>query len=391
MDIHEFQAKLILSSFGAHILRGYVAFSMSEAEKLIQNFSGDAMVIKAQVHAGGRGKAGGVKLAKSKEEALQFAKNMLGMKLVTKQTGAEGKIVSKLYIEDVLNIKNEFYLSLIVDRDTNNLCFVASKAGGMDIEEVAEKNPEAILKVVIDAFYGLQDFHIQRIGYFLGLTDKAKFASLRKTIRALYECFLAKDASQIEINPLVETVDGDDLVVLDAKMSFDDNALYRQKEVAELFDEDEINKLELEAGKFDLNYIKLEGGKIGCMVNGAGLAMATMDMIKHCGSAPANFLDVGGGATQERVREALKIILADQSVKGILINIFGGIVKCDMIADGIVAAAKEVGIKIPLVVRLSGTNYESGKIILEKSGINLISTSDLGEAAQKIVEIVERG
>lgn len=393
MDIHEYQAKMILSSYGVSILQGYLACDFEEAERVIGNFPGDAMVIKAQVHAGGRGKAGGVKLARSKDEALEYARNMFGMKLVTKQTGTEGKIVSKIYIEDVLNIKHEYYLSLIVDRETSNICFVTSKEGGMDIEEVAERDPGAILKVVVDSLYGLQDFHLRRMGFFLGLTSKEKFAALSKTARALYECFIAKDASQIEINPLVEGQDDDGgfagLIVLDAKVGFDDNALYKHKEVAELFDPDEVNALEIQAGKFELNYIKLEGGKIGCMVNGAGLAMATMDMIKHCGSEPANFLDVGGGATQERVREALKIILADPSVKGILINIFGGIVKCDMIAEGIVAAAKEVNIKVPLVVRLSGTNFEAGKVILEKSGIQLVSTSDLKEAADTIVKITE--
>lgn len=393
MDIHEYQAKTILSTYGVSILKGYLACDFNEAEQVITNFSGEKMVIKAQVHAGGRGKAGGVKLAKTKQEAKDYARNMFGMKLVTKQTGADGKIVSKIYVEDVLNIKHEYYCSLILDRHTSNICFIVSKEGGMDIEEFSERNPDAILNVMVDSLYGLQDFHIRRIGFFLDLTSKEKFAALSKTIRALYDCFLAKDASQIEINPLVESEDDegnfDNLIVLDAKVSFDDNALYRHKDVEDLFDPAEVNALEIQAGKFELNYIKLETGKIGCMVNGAGLAMATMDMIKYYGSEPANFLDVGGGATQERVREALKIILADSSVKGILINIFGGIVKCDMIAKGIVAAAEEVNITLPLVVRLSGTNFEAGKVILEKSGIDLVSTSSLKEATESIVKITK--
>lgn len=393
MYSHEYQAKLILSSFGLQILKGYVAFDMNEAKELIQNFHQESMVIKAQVHAGGRGKAGGIKIAKSKDEAIKLAENMFGMKLITKQTGEEGKIVSKIYLEDTCNIEHEYYLSLIVDRGTRQLCFVVSKEGGMDIEDVAEKNPEAILKVFIDPNVGLQDFHIRKVGFFLGLTSKKRFASLYKTLHGIYNCFLAKDADQIEINPLVtvksdEDEESGDLIILDAKLSFDDNALYKHKELQDVFDPDESNPAELEAEKFGLNYVELDG-KIGCLVNGAGLAMATMDVIKIFGSSPANFLDVGGGATEERVINALKIILSDKKVQGMFINIFGGIVKCDMIANGLVKAFNEVGINIPIVVRLAGTNVEAGKIILEKSGIDLHFFSDLTGAAKKIVEVVE--
>lgn len=402
MYIHEWQAKEQLSGYGAPILRGYLACDINEAENVIGNFSGERMVIKAQVHAGGRGKAGGVKLANTKNEAYEYARNMFGMKIVNKQTGLSGKTVSKVYIEDVVNIKKEYYLSLIIDRETSELCFIVSRAGGMEIEEVAERDPDSILKVVVNSFYGLQNFHVRKIALFLDDDSKdknsfikshEKFSALNQIVRAIYNCFLDKDASQIEINPLVETEDDDGnfngLFLLDAKMNFDDSALYKHKEIEDLFDPDEVNDLEIQAAKFHLNYIKLDSGKIGCMVNGAGLAMATMDMIKYYGSEPANFLDVGGGATKDRVMEALKIILSDVNVKGILINIFGGIVKCDMIAEAIVEAAREIDVKIPLVVRLSGTNFEEGNKILEKSGINLISSSDLRDAAENIVRVTK--
>ena len=386
MNIHEYQAKAILKKFGVAVPRGIAAYTPQEAKQAAQELGSSVYVVKAQIHAGGRGKAGGVKVVKTLDEVYQNSQELIGKTLVTHQTGPEGKEVNRLYIEEGSDIKSEYYLSAVVDREISGVTFIASTEGGMDIEEVAEKTPEKILKISIDPLTGVQGFHIRKLGFALGFSgDQLK--QFAKILSSVYDACIATDASQIEINPLVETQQGN-LIALDAKMNFDDNALYRNKDIEELRDETEEDPLEVRAGRSGLSYIKMSGN-IGCMVNGAGLAMATMDIIKLYGASPANFLDVGGGATTEKVTEAFKIILSDKSVAGILVNIFGGIMRCDIIADGIITAAKEVKITIPLVVRLEGTNVEKGKEILANSGLNIIAADDLDDAAAKIVKEVQ--
>ncbi|HEX6980763.1 MAG TPA: ADP-forming succinate--CoA ligase subunit beta [Alphaproteobacteria bacterium] len=386
MNIHEYQAKSLLAKYGVAVPRGGVAFSPDEAKTVARQLGGPVWVVKAQIHAGGRGKAGGVKVVKSLDDVEENAKKMLGMTLVTHQTGPEGKVVKRLYIEEGCDIKRELYLSLLVDRATSRITVMASTEGGMEIEEVAAKHPEKILKVAIDPVTGMQPYHARRIAFGLGLEGK-QVASAVKFMLAMYEAFVGLDASIVEINPLVVTGAGE-MIALDAKMNFDDNALYRHKDVEDMRDPDEEDASELEAAKWSLNYVKLDG-EIGCMVNGAGLAMATMDIIKLYGSEPANFLDVGGGATKERVTAAFKIILKDPNVKGILVNIFGGIMRCDIIAEGVVAAAREVKLSVPLVVRLEGTNVDLGKKIMAESGLPIISADNLADAAEKVVKAVK--
>ncbi len=390
MNIHEYQAKQLLAGFGVAVPRGGVAYTAPEAEQLAKDLSKDmagdpVWVVKAQIHAGGRGKGGGVKVVKSIDDVRDTANQMLGMTLVTHQTGPVGKEVKRVYVEEGCDIARELYLSMLIDRATSRITIMASTEGGMDIEEVAAKTPEKIIRETIDPAVGIQAFQARKIAFGLGLEGK-QVGSAVKLILGLYKAFNALDASLVEINPLVVTGAGA-VMALDAKMNFDDNALFRHKEVAELRDEDEEDPAELEAQRHDLNYIKLDGN-IGCMVNGAGLAMATMDIIKLCGGDPANFLDVGGGATKERVTTAFKLILSDSNVKGILVNIFGGIMRCDVIAEGVVAAAKEVSLDVPLVVRLEGTNVELGKQIMADSGLPIISADDLGDAADKVVKAV---
>ncbi|MBB6124965.1 ADP-forming succinate--CoA ligase subunit beta [Sphingobium subterraneum] len=396
MNIHEYQAKELLAKFGAPVPAGFAAFSVDEAVAAAGKLPGPLYVVKAQIHAGGRGKGkfkelgpdakGGVRLAKSADEVRAAATDMLGNTLVTIQTGAAGKQVNRLYITDGADIASEFYLALLVDRGTGRVAFVVSTEGGMDIEEVAHSTPEKIHTFAVDPATGFMPHHGRSVAAALNLTgDLAKQAA--QVAGALYAAFLGTDAAQIEINPLALTADNQ-LLVLDAKVGFDGNALFRHKDLMELRDETEEDPAELEASKYDLAYIKLDGD-IGCMVNGAGLAMATMDIIKLNGMFPANFLDVGGGATKEKVTAAFKIILSDPAVKGILVNIFGGIMRCDIIADGIVAAAKEVNLSVPLVVRLEGTNVQQGKDILAASGLPIVSADDLGDAAQKIVAQVK--
>ena len=386
MNIHEYQAKALLKTFGVPVLKGQPAFSVEEAVKVAGELGGPVWVVKAQIHAGGRGKAGGVKVVKSLDGVREAASAILGKTLVTKQTGPAGRLVRRLFVEDGCAIARELYLSALVDRASSRVAFIASTEGGMDIEEVAADTPEKILTLTIDPASGLSGFHGRRIAYALGLEgDQVKQCG--KLIASLYKAILATDASLVEINPLVVSEAGD-LVCLDAKMNFDDNALYRHKDIADLRDLDEEDPMEVEASKADLNYIKLDG-EIGCMVNGAGLAMATMDIIKLNGGTPANFLDVGGGASTQQVTTAFKIILSDPNVKGILVNIFGGIMRCDYIAEGIIAAAREVHLDKPLVVRLEGTNVEKGKKILNDSGLAVIAADDLGDAAQKIVAAVK--
>jgi succinyl-CoA synthetase beta subunit len=389
MNIHEYQAKGLLKKFGVAVPEGHQAFSVPEAveaAKALEAAGNKVFVVKAQIHAGGRGKAGGVKVVKSVEEVKEKAAQMLGMTLVTHQTGPEGKVVKRLYIEAGSSIKKEYYLSAVVDRATKSIVFMASTEGGVEIEEVAAKHPEKLISVKIDAATGIQACHARKLAFALGFSgDLVKKFS--KLVFSLYEAFVASDASQVEINPLVETAEGN-IIALDAKINFDDNALHRHDEIRALRDLDEEEPLEIEASKYDLSYIKMDG-KIGCMVNGAGLAMATMDIIKLYGSSPANFLDVGGGATREKVTAAFKIILSDPSVKGILVNIFGGIMRCDIIANGIIEAAKETNLSVPLVVRLEGTNVDLGKEILAKSGLAIIPADDLADAAEKIVKAVK--
>lgn len=385
MNIHEYQAKQVLGKYGVPTSQGVVALKIEEIDDLIKNFDAKVYVVKAQIHAGGRGKAGGVKVVRSKEEARRAAHDMYGKTLITHQTGPKGQVVKRVYIESGCDISKEYYFSAVLDRSSSRITFMASTEGGVDIEEVANKTPEKIIKVSVDPATGILPFHCRSLSFRLGFSgDKAK--QMMKIVESVYNAFVATDASQIEINPLVETTDGN-LLALDAKINFDDNGLFRHPEIASLRDEAEEDPLELRASKADLNYVRMDG-TIGCMVNGAGLAMATMDIIKLYGAEPANFLDVGGGATKERVAEAFKIILSDKAVKGILVNIFGGIMRCDIIAEGIVAAAKEVGIKMPLVVRLAGTNFELGKKILANSGLEIIAADDLGDAAQKIVKAI---
>jgi succinyl-CoA synthetase beta subunit len=385
MNIHEYQAKSVLKGFGVSVPRGIPAFTVDEAVKAAEELGGPVWVVKAQIHAGGRGKGGGVKVVRSIEDVRKEATRMLGMTLVTHQTGPHGRVVRRLYIEEGSSIERELYLSALVDRETSRIAFIASTEGGMDIEQVAKSTPEKILTFQVEPAAGYQPYVGRNIATALKLKgDQAKQCG--KLIEGLYNAFAAKDMSLLEINPLVVTKDGQ-VVCLDAKINFDDNALFRHKDVAELRDPDEEDPTEREAAKYDLSYVKLDGS-IGCMVNGAGLAMATMDIIKLYGEEPANFLDVGGGASKEKVTAAFKIIVSDPNVKGILVNIFGGIMKCDIIAEGIVAAARELSLKVPLVVRLEGTNVELGKEILAKSGLPIVSGTDLSDAAQKIVKAV---
>jgi succinyl-CoA synthetase beta subunit len=382
MKIHEYQGKALLSKFGVPTPRGIVASTPEEAEKAAIELGTDIVVVKAQIHAGGRGKGGGVKLAKSPAEARELASQILGMNLVTHQTGPEGREVKTLLIEEGLPIDKEFYLGITLDRNTGRNVFMASSAGGMDIEKVAEETPELILKETINPTVGLMPFQARKLAFGLGLPAEL-IGQASKFMMALSKAYDELDASLVEINPFLLTKDGR-LIALDAKLSFDDNALYRHKDFLELRDLNEEEPLEIEASKFDLNYIKLDGN-IGCMVNGAGLAMATMDIIKLHGGEPANFLDVGGGASQERVENAFRILLADENVKAVLINIFGGIVRCDMVARGVVAAAKNLDVKIPIVARLEGTNVEEGRKVLEESGIGIITADGMSDAAAKVV------
>ena len=396
MNIHEYQAKALLRSYGAPVSDGRVVLKAEEAKTAAGGLDGPLWVVKAQIHAGGRGKGtfkeaeagekGGVRLARSVEEAETMAKQMLGRTLVTHQTGPAGKQVNRIYIEDGSDIARELYLALLIDRQTSRISFVASTEGGMDIEEVAHNTPEKIVSFSVDPASGLSDFHGRRVAFALGL-EGPLVKQCVALVKLLYKAFLEKDMEMLEINPLIVSPDGK-LKCLDAKMSFDGNAMYRQPDIAALRDETEEDPKELAASKFDLNYIALDG-EIGCMVNGAGLAMATMDIIKLYGAEPANFLDVGGGATKEKVTEAFKIITSDPNVKGILINIFGGIMRCDIIAEGVIAAVKDVGLKVPLVVRLEGTNVELGRDIIRNSGLNVIAADDLSDAAQKIVKAVK--
>jgi succinyl-CoA synthetase beta subunit len=396
MNIHEYQGKAVLKEFGLPVSRGKAIFSADEAEAAAKELGGPLWVVKSQIHAGGRGKGkfkeasagekGGVRLAKSVDEVKQFAKEMLGATLVTIQTGPDGKQVNRLYIEDGSDIESEFYLSMLVDRETGRVAFVVSTEGGMDIEAVAHDTPEKILTFSVDPATGVMPHHGRTVAKALGLSgDLAKQAA--DIVAKLYDAFTAKDMSMLEINPLIVTKDGK-LRCLDAKISFDSNALYRRPDMVALRDLTEEDEKEIEASKYDLSYITLDG-TIGCMVNGAGLAMATMDIIKLYGAEPANFLDVGGGASKEKVTAAFKIITADPKVKGILVNIFGGIMRCDVIAEGVIAAVKEVGLQVPLVVRLEGTNVELGKKIIGESGLNVIPADDLDDAAQKIVAAVK--
>jgi succinyl-CoA synthetase beta subunit len=395
MNIHEYQAKALLAKYGVALPRGAVAYTPDEAQKAAQQLGGSVWAVKSQIHAGGRGAGrfkndpqgkGGVRIAKSPAEVKAQAAAMLGQVLVTKQTGPKGKEVKRVFIEEGCDIKRELYLGMLIDRVTGRITIIASTEGGMDIEEVAAKHPEKIHKVAIDPATGLQPFHARQIAFGLKLEGKQVGAAV-KFLTAMYEAFTGLDASIVEINPLIVTGAGA-VIALDAKMNFDDNALYRHPQVEEMRDADEEDPMELEAAKHALNYIKLDGN-IGCMVNGAGLAMATMDIIKLYGGDPANFLDVGGGATRERVSTAFKLILSDPNVEGILVNIFGGIMRCDVIAEGVVAAAREVALNVPLVVRLEGTNVELGKKVLKQSGLKIISADNLADAAEKIVEAVK--
>jgi succinyl-CoA synthetase beta subunit len=394
MNIHEYQAKSLLAKFGVAVPRGGVAYKFEEAENVARELGGPVWVVKSQIHAGGRGAGrfkddprgkGGVRVVDSIEDVRENAKRMLGHELVTKQTGPAGKAVKRLYIEEGCDIERELYLAMLIDRGTSRITLIASTEGGMEIEEVAAESPDKILRQTIDPATGVMPYHARNIAFGLGLSGKQVSAAV-KFIVAIYKAFNDLDASLIEVNPLVVTKDGQ-VVALDAKMNFDDNALFRHPDVLDLRDEDEEDPMELEASRHDLNYIKLDGN-IGCMVNGAGLAMGTMDIIKLYGGDPANFLDVGGGATKERVTEAFKIILSDPNVEGILVNIFGGIMRCDVIAEGVVAAARELSLHVPLVVRLEGTNVELGKSILNESGLAIVSADDLADAAEKVVKAV---
>ncbi|WP_027408670.1 ADP-forming succinate--CoA ligase subunit beta [Anoxybacillus tepidamans] len=385
MNIHEYQGKEILRSYGVAVPNGRVAFTVEEAVEAAKELGSSVCVVKAQIHAGGRGKAGGVKVAKSLDEVRTYASELLGKVLVTHQTGPEGKEVKRLLIEEGCDIKKEYYIGLVLDRATSRVVLMGSEEGGTEIEEVAAKTPEKIFKEYIDPAVGLQAFQARRLAFNINI-PKELINQAVKFMMGLYQVFVEKDCSIAEINPLVVTGDGK-VMALDAKLNFDSNALYRHSDVLEYRDLDEEDPKEVEASKFDLNYIALDGN-IGCMVNGAGLAMATMDIIKYYGGEPANFLDVGGGATTEKVTEAFKIILSDPKVKGIFVNIFGGIMKCDVIATGIVEATKQVGLSLPLVVRLEGTNVELGKKILEESGLNITAAESMADGAQKIVELV---
>lgn len=386
MNIHEYQAKELLKQYGITVPQGKVAFTAEEAVEAAKEIGTDVTVVKAQIHAGGRGKAGGVKLAKSLDDVRTYAEELLGKRLVTPQTGAEGKEVKRLLIEQGCDIKKEYYVGMVVDRSTDRVAMMASEEGGMEIEEVAAQSPEKIFTEFVDPAVGLQPFQARNLAYALNIPNDLVNQTVKFMI-GLYRAFVEKDCSLAEINPLVITGDGQ-VMALDAKLNFDDNALYRQAGIEELRDFDEEDPKEVQASKYDLSYISLDGN-IGCMVNGAGLAMATMDIIKHYGGEPANFLDVGGGATTEKVTEAFKIILSDEQVKGILINIFGGIMKCDVIAEGVVTAAEQVGLDRPLVVRLEGTNVDRGKEILANADLNITPATTMAEAAEKIVAAVQ--
>lgn len=383
MNIHEYQAKELLSKYGVAVPMGKVASHEDEAEQIAKDLSVEKVVVKAQIHAGGRGKGGGVKVANILEEVKRIASEILGMNLVTHQTGPEGKLVMKVLVEEASDIATELYLGMVIDRATEQIVIMASQEGGMEIEEVAKTNPEKILKEYVDPTVGLLPYQCRKIAYFLGLKGKTVNKAV-KFILGLYQAFTEKDCSLAEINPLIVTNDGD-VFALDAKMNFDDNALFRHPDIEKLRDPNEEDPTELEAKKWGISYVKLDGN-IGCLVNGAGLAMSTMDIIKHHGGEPANFLDVGGGATADQVLQALKMILSDPNVKAIFINIFGGIMKCDTIAEGVISAAKEVGIEVPLIVRLEGTNVELGRKLLSESGLNIITGSDMREAAAKAVD-----
>ena len=396
MNIHEYQAKELLAKYGVAVPKGFPAMTAAEAVKAAEQLPGPLYVVKAQIHAGGRGAGkfknnpegkGGVRLCKTKDEVKAAAEAMMNQVLVTKQTGAEGKEVQRLYVTDGVDIKKEYYCSVVLDRKTSRITFMTSTEGGMDIEEVAHKHPEKITRVAIDPAAGFQSHHARTLAFGLGLDGDA-MKSAQKFFAALYKAFVELDCSIVEINPLIVT-DKNEVVALDAKMNFDDNALFRQKAVNDMRDESEEDANEKLAKDWELSYVRMEGN-IGCMVNGAGLAMATMDIIKLYGGEPANFLDVGGGATTERVTAAFKIILSDKNVKGVLVNIFGGIMKCDIIANGIVAAAKEVSLSVPLVVRLEGTNVKEGKEILANSGLPIVSANDLADAAKKVVEATQK-
>ena len=386
MNIHEYQGKGLLRSYGVPVPKGKVAFTVDEAVQAAKELDTDVVVVKAQIHAGGRGKAGGVKIAKDLDEVRNYAKELLGKVLVTHQTGPEGTEIKRLLIEEGSKIKKEYYVGLVVDRATNRVVMMASEEGGMEIEEVAAKTPEKIFKEVVDPTVGLMPFQARNLAYEINIPKKLVNKAVKFMI-GLYQVFVDKDASVAEINPLVVTED-DNVIALDAKFNFDANALFRHPDILELRDLDEENPKEIQASKFELSYIALDGN-IGCMVNGAGLAMATMDIIKYYGGGPPNFPDVGGGGETEQGKEAFKIILSDDMVKGIFVNIFGGIMKCDIIANGIVTAAKEVGIERPLVVRLEGTNVDLGKKILNESGLNIVAADSMADGAEKIVELVK--
>ena len=385
MKIHEYQAKELFKKYDIPVPEGGVAFSADEAAKIAGDLGGFPVVVKAQIHAGGRGKGGGVKLAKSLEEAKGIAEDIIGMNLVTHQTGPEGRTVRKVLVEQGLNIARELYLSIIPDRGTAKVVIMGSEAGGMDIEEVAASTPEKIIKVYIDPLMGIQPYHCRQVAFGMNLSPMSMKAFV-PMLGKLYRLFMDYDCSLVEINPLVITAD-EGVIALDAKMDFDDNALYRHKDIQEYRDLEEEDPLEVEASKYHLNYIKLEGN-VGNMVNGAGLAMATMDIIKQAGAEPANFLDVGGGASEEMVENGFRIMLGDENVKGILINIFGGILRCDVLAKGVVSAAKKTGINVPVVVRMEGTNVEAGRKILAESGLNLITAADMKDAAEKVAKFV---
>ena len=386
MNVHEYQAKAILRNFGVPVPEGHVVYNSNSARDWAKRLGEGPYAVKAQIHAGGRGKGGGVKIAKTADEAKQFTRDMFGMTLVTPQTGPEGKIVKRVLIESGCNIADEFYVSFLVDRATDMVTLMASAEGGMDIEEVAAKTPEKLFFEAVDPVVGLTAFQARKVAFKLGFAI-AQVKQAVPLLMKLYQTFVETDCSLLEINPLVLTDEGN-LLCLDAKINFDENALFRHLRIRDLRDYDEEDPMEIEASQYDLSYIALDGN-IGCMVNGAGLAMATMDIIKHYGGDPANFLDVGGGATIERVTEAFKIILSDQKVEGILVNIFGGIMKCDVIATGVIEGAKQVGVKVPLVVRLEGTNVDLGKKLLAESGLNIVSADGMADAAEKIVKAVK--
>ena len=386
MKIHEYQAKSVLARYGVPVPRGEVAFSAGEAGEIARRLGGDVLVVKAQIHAGGRGKGGGVKLAKSPTEVEDIAKQMLGMTLVTHQTGPEGKKVGRVLVEEGVQIDRELYLSILIDRTTEAPVVIASAAGGMDIEEVAAKEPQKILNETIDRGTGIVAFQARKLAFGMGL-ESGPANKLVKVLDSIYKAFVDTDASMIEINPLILTRTGD-LLALDAKVSFDDNALYRHADIRDLRDLTEEDPLEVEASKFNLNYIRLDGN-IGCMVNGAGLAMATMDIIKLAGGEPANFLDVGGGANAEQIKNAFRILMADKNVQAVLINIFGGILRCDVLAQGVIAAVKELGVPVPIVIRMEGTNVEEGKRMLRESGLNFTTADSMGEAATTVVRLAK--